>query len=215
VPILECESDGMPGFKWGEEGNCITYGAGTDRTREEALDTVRSQAAAITDGFENLEYMHKVSDETLNYTLGIVYEPNEVDLQNHFGDEEVIRKAMWNFMEKLQNKTDEQEIAMSLFDSFIKLTKGDADQVRIEISEMDMDLTKVLNDMHTDTKNIGTIVECYQAPVDFELNGEEVKKGTWLLGVVWEDEYFNKILNEERTGLSLEGKGLLQDVGGD
>ena len=162
---------------------------------------------------EKLEYIQKTSDEHLRYTLGVVYAPDEVDLQKEMADEEVIRDAMWNYMAKVQGKSEIQKIAMSLYESFIEVVKGDVDEVQIDITDMDVSLQKNLGDMHDDIdKNHGTIVECYQAPTDFELNGETIKKGTWMLGVVWSEEMFAKILSGERTGYSMGGKGIAIEV---
>jgi len=52
------------------------------------------------------------------------------------------------------------------------------------------------------------LVECYIAPVDFHLNGEEVTKGSWVIGVhvdnerIWEAVRAGKL-----TGFSLQGFG--------
>ncbi len=53
------------------------------------------------------------------------------------------------------------------------------------------------------------VVESYLAPVDFDVNGEKVRKGTWLLGIhvvddaVWQDVKAGKL-----TGLSIGGSSL-------
>ena len=211
MPVMRCQEDGVQGYKWGEEGHCYTYGQGTDRSEAEAKLAAYEQGLAIA-GEEiqsNYSYVQKSVDEHLNYTLGIVYTPDEVDLQGEYADEKVIRKAMWDYMKKVQNKSDIEKIAMSIYDSFIKVVNGEADEVRIDVSDMDVSLKKNLGDMHEDIDSShGTIVECYQAPTDFELNGEEIKKGTWLLGVVWSDEMFQKILSGERSGYSMGGRGI-------
>lgn len=61
-----------------------------------------------------------------------------------------------------------------------------------------------LGDMHaTWDAAFGDIVESYCAPTDFILGDEKISKGTWLLGVVWSEEMFQKIESGERNGLSL------------
>lgn len=162
---------------------------------------------------DNLKYVQKSSDEHLRYTLGVVYAPDEMDLQKEMADEEVIRQAMWDYMAKAQGKDEIQKIALSLYESFVEIIKGDVSEVQIDVTNMDTSLQKNLGDMHTDIdKSHGTIVECYQAPVNFELNGEEIKKGTWMLGVVWSEEMFQKILSGERTGYSMGGHGVAVEV---
>jgi len=50
------------------------------------------------------------------------------------------------------------------------------------------------------------ILESYVAPVAFELDGAQVKKGTWLLAVrVLDDELWSQIKAGELTGLSIGG----------
>jgi len=48
------------------------------------------------------------------------------------------------------------------------------------------------------------ILECFLAPIDFELNGEMVKKGTWLLAVrVIDDALWEAVKRGELTGFSI------------
>jgi DNA adenine methylase len=48
------------------------------------------------------------------------------------------------------------------------------------------------------------VVESYIAPVDFELEGKKIKKGTWLLAAkVMDDAIWNAIKNKEITGFSI------------
>lgn len=58
-----------------------------------------------------------------------------------------------------------------------------------------------------------TIVESYIAPVDFEWNGEPVKKGSWVLGVrVNDDKLWDKIVKGELTGYSMGGWASLKKI---
>lgn len=36
MPIQECSEGGEPGYKWGEEGKCYTYTAGSETSRKAA-----------------------------------------------------------------------------------------------------------------------------------------------------------------------------------
>jgi len=61
--------------------------------------------------------------------------------------------------------------------------------------------------MHKDwSDDIGDIVESYVAPADMRLGDSIVKKGTWLLGVVWSPEYWEKVKKGEITGFSMGGR---------
>lgn len=48
MPVMECEHDGLPGFKWGESGNkCFTYQPGDDEGRERARKQAEEQGRVI------------------------------------------------------------------------------------------------------------------------------------------------------------------------
>jgi hypothetical protein len=50
------------------------------------------------------------------------------------------------------------------------------------------------------------LVESYIAPVDFEINGVTIKKGTWVMVVhVSSDDVWLKVLSGEITGFSIGG----------
>lgn len=50
------------------------------------------------------------------------------------------------------------------------------------------------------------LAECYIAPVDFEMNGEPVSKGSWVMVTKVEDDaLWEKVLKGEFTGYSIGG----------
>jgi len=153
--------------------------------------------------------------EKQRYTLGVVYEPDVVDTQGDFAEAEEIEKACWNFMRKLQGKDTLTKTALMVLDEIVKAAES-GEGVRLDITDVWEHITKRgLNDMHVNTpmdENLGTIVECYVAPCDFQIGGETVRKGTWLLGVQWSPEYFAKIEAGERTGFSMEGRAVRIEV---
>lgn len=145
------------------------------------------------------------------FTLGIVYEPDEVDTQGDFAKTEDIEAACWRFMQKIQGRAPVAKMALQVVGAIVKAVQA-GDAARLDVSDVWADLAKAqerINDMHltTEWEDEPEIVECYMAPVDFELNGAPVKKGSWLLGVVWPEAYFAKIEAGERTGYSMEGRG--------
>ncbi len=154
-------------------------------------------------------------DSKQRYTLGVVYEPDVIDSQNDFSTPSEIEKACWKFMRKLQGKTSLNKSALDLLESIAKALEEDG-EVALDVTDVYDEIQKAgLNDMHVKgegDENLGDIVECYIAPVDFDLDGEEVKKGTWLMGVIWDSDYFAKIENGERTGFSMEGRGRRVEV---
>ena len=54
-----------------------------------------------------------------------------------------------------------------------------------------------------------SIVESYLAPVDFEMEGVLIKRGSWMLGVIVESDFiWNQIKEGKITGFSFEGLGV-------
>jgi len=47
MPVKECQENGKPGFKWGDEGKCYTYTPNDKTSRENARRKVEKQGVAI------------------------------------------------------------------------------------------------------------------------------------------------------------------------
>lgn len=139
------------------------------------------------------------------FSLGIVYEPGSVDTQGDFAKADDIEAAAWEFMSRLQR------LAKSASAILACALTADATGVTLDVTDVSEDIRKGagLDDEHLqigDDEDLGTIVESYIAPDDMIVNGQPVKKGSWLLGVVWSEAMFEKIKNGERVGLSLYGR---------
>ena len=113
--------------------------------------------------------------EELHYILGVVLEPEVVDLtqtEKSIGDiynEDEVRKAAHEFMRSYN---------------------GSGNDFMHDGNDRD-DLT---------------IVESYIAPVDFEINNQPVKKGTWLMStLVLNEKIWGNIKKGEITGYSIGG----------
>ncbi|PLS05142.1 XkdF-like putative serine protease domain-containing protein [Bacillus halotolerans] len=52
---------------------------------------------------------------------------------------------------------------------------------------------------------VGEVVESYVAPADFEMNGETIKKGSWVLVTKASEEVWEQIKKGEITGYSMAG----------
>lgn len=71
-----------------------------------------------------------------------------------------------------------------------------------------MESWQVMTEMHTEELEDKqfSILECYIAPVEFELNGHTIKKGTWLLMVrIVDDDIWQKIKDGELNAFSIGG----------
>lgn len=58
---------------------------------------------------------------------------------------------------------------------------------------------------HDFVAGVGEVVESYIAPADMELNGEPVKKGTWILTTKADEETWEAVKKGEFQGYSLAG----------
>jgi hypothetical protein len=57
------------------------------------------------------------------------------------------------------------------------------------------------------------VVESYLAPVDFEIDDELVKRGSWLLGIIInDDESWQAVKDEELNGFSVGGFGEREEL---
>jgi hypothetical protein len=148
------------------------------------------------------------------FTLGVVYAPDEVDAHNEYTTADEIQKACWEYNKNLINKSKVARTAELLLSSCIK-AYDENKAIRIDISELSEEITKGsvnhhLGIMHKFSgENAGEVVESYITPCDMTINNEVIKQGTWMMGVVWEPAYFEKILDGTFTGYSMGGTGLV------
>lgn len=139
------------------------------------------------------------------YTLGIVYEPDSLDTDNEFTDAAELEKACWDFMRNLQGSGEVAKAAVGML-SEIKKAIDNGDELELEIGEeFDELMKRGVNAMHTEDLEDCDVVECYIAPADMVIGDQSVKKGTWLAGIIWNDECFKKIQTGEWAGYSMGG----------
>lgn len=166
-------------------------------------DSAKRICGAIEANMHKMTVVEKSNER--KYTLGIVYEPDEIDTQDEFAKAEDIEAAAWDYMARLQYlaKTGVSLVSSALEGSNAKI------ELTPELEEIVMEVSKssALDDQHLQIDgHLGVVVESYIAPADFQIENQAVKKGSWLLGVVWSDEMFNKIKKGERTGFSMFGR---------
>lgn len=145
------------------------------------------------------------------YTLGVVYEPMAVDTQGDWATAEEIEKACWEFSRMLQGRSQLTKTALELLSAITKALNN-GDEVRLDVTDVWDDISKAggpVNDQHMfDFEGeMPDIVENYIVRADTQIGDEKVVKDSWLMGVVWPEEYYAKIERGERTGFSMEGRG--------
>ncbi|CAF1787071.1 XkdF-like putative serine protease domain-containing protein [Bacillus subtilis] len=62
-----------------------------------------------------------------------------------------------------------------------------------------------IDKQHDFQGGVGAVVESYVAPADFEMNGETIKKGSWVLVTKASEEVWEEIKKGEITGYSMAG----------
>ncbi|QWF73573.1 terminase [Bacillus subtilis] len=62
-----------------------------------------------------------------------------------------------------------------------------------------------IDKQHDFQGGVGEVVESYVAPADFEMNGEIIKKGSWVLVTKASEEVWEEIKKGEITGYSMAG----------
>lgn len=62
-----------------------------------------------------------------------------------------------------------------------------------------------IDKQHDFQEGVGEVVESYIAPANFEIGGQEIKKGSWVLVTKASDEIWKSIKNGEVTGYSMAG----------
>jgi hypothetical protein len=67
--------------------------------------------------------------------------------------------------------------------------------------------------MHEDFEPEIAVVESYVAPVDFDLGGDAISKGTWVVvAKVHDDDVWKRVQDGELTGYSIAGKAVSELV---
>jgi len=150
-------------------------------------------------------------NEMQRIVLGVVYAPDEVDLQGDFSDAPTIEKACHEFNKSIQFGGINKSLNVTIKKAMELLT-GDTEQVSIDVTDI-MNIvqkgTQAMGDQHQSwNSDVGDIIESYIMPCDCTINDMTIKKGTWMMAVQYEPQYFEKVLNGERTGFSMGGMGV-------
>ena len=91
MPVQPCQSDGLPGFRWGEAGKCFTYEPGDEAGRNEARRRAILQGIAIGEG--------ELIEERVKAARLLQHAWNE-------GDEEIAQAVVQALWEEAQDEGD-------------------------------------------------------------------------------------------------------------
>jgi cation transport regulator len=150
-----------------------------------------------------IQYVKK--DAKARYTLGIVYEPDELDTDNEFSTADEIEKAAHDFMRELQGRRGLAKAGLEIL-SKVKEAMESETEVKLEVDKPLAELAKRgVSAMHIEDLEDAEIVESFIAPTDMKIGKQAVKKGSWLAGIIWPEDVFKKIESGEWTGYSMGG----------
>lgn len=145
-------------------------------------------------------------EPALRYTLAVVYEPNTPDAEGDFATESTIRQAAWDFLAQLQHEARALSDLLAAFKDAHKHGSMELEVVTIDDDDEAIHPGVVIGDMHREWRaSMGELVESYLAPVDLQIGDETVRAGTWLVGIRWGPELWERIQRGERIGVSLGG----------
>ena len=155
-----------------------------DDIEDEELEAEKSFQAAY-------EFVIKSEDKRL--MIGPVLIPDNIDLQDDIINKEEIEKAAHGYMVKLAYRDDKD---------FLK-----------ELGFKEVDKAGERGFQHTDFSRKMAVVETFIAPVDFELNGRTITKGTWVMTMkVFDDEIWAMVKTGKITGFSIGGRSKSRPV---
>ena len=188
----------MPIGEYADFDACVMAQVAAGHSKAEAKRICGAMEAQMTK--LDMRILMKAKDK--RFVLGVVYapgSPDDTDTQGDFAKAETIEEAAWSYMQRLQKNAQ-------ALDTLLKAgLEAGADGVEFEIEE-DTKKGQALDDQHLQVdEEVGVVVESYLAPVDFDIDGEAVTKGTWLIGAILSPKMWKLVKDGERTGFSLFG----------
>lgn len=131
------------------------------------------------------EILQKNDEKRL--VTGPVLIPENVDLQDDILSADEIEKAQHGYM--------------------IKLAYRDDPDFLCELGFKEVGKAGERGFMHVDFSRKAAVVETFTAPVDFEMNGRTITKGTWVMTMkVFDDEVWALVKTGKITGFSIGGR---------
>ena len=197
IPVSDCkitatidisEKDGIKALYCGKEKKIATYLFDVDNfTMKEAKAWVKEHSK---------EKVAKSVDEVSN--LPVDDRPDKIDFEKFVPIFDISKKE------------DEHIVCGIVYEPDTEDTQGDqASEAEIRKAAYKyMEHVQKFKVMHKGAhKKAIRVLESYIAPVDFELNGNSVKKGSWVLTArVLDEDIWKQIKKGEITGFSMAGR---------
>lgn len=153
--------------------------------------TIKSSKKVEKNGDFKLAYEIISKNEDQRLITGPVLIPDNIDLQDDIINKEEIMKAAFGYMIKLAFRDDPDFLTELGF--------------RNNKSERGF--------QHVEFTRKMAVVETFLAPVDFEMNGRMIIKGTWVMTMkVFDDEVWSLVKTGKITGFSIGGRSKSRPV---
>lgn len=155
------------------------------------IKEIVDETGTLRKRFDTFAPIVKIEDEQI--VKMIVLQADEMDAQNQVVSEKEIQNAMYRWMENYRRlEVMHRDKADNLFPLEERIL-GPEDKA-----------------WKQDWEGTFSILECFQAPIDYFEEDQLVRKGSWILTLrVQDKEIWQKIKNKELTGASIGGHGAL------
>lgn len=120
------------------------------------------------------------------------------------GGGRIVKADDWSTVYCVVAEPDWHENAGQIGDSLIDDRWASADEIQ-KAAWGFMANGALINKMHSSMEPYGTVVENFIAPADFNVDGEQIRKGSWVIAIQPNDEGRAAIEAGEFTGVSIEG----------
>lgn len=111
-------------------------------------------------------------------------------------------------VEVIIDKSDEKQLVYGVvYEPDVEDAHGDymdAEDIEKAAHEF-MKVARNIDTNHDFEAGVGEVVESYIAPADFDIDGEKITKGTWLMVTKASDEVWESIKKGDITGYSMAG----------
>lgn len=182
MPVKACQLNWEPWYKWGDQGACYTYKMWDKQSRDEARAKAEKQGRTIESKVDKTE-------TTKDFKMQIIKTDNSFNT--------VLFVALVPF--EIDRNGD--------IITDVEITKTAHDFVR-NLSE------KAVNVDHEDETDLETaeFVESFIAPVDIQVGLETIPKGSWVVGIKFDDDTYKAIIDWDFVGISIEWFGKREEI---
>lgn len=161
MPVMACTSDGKSGYKYGESGHCYTYASGDEEGRKEAKRRAYVQGAAIA-----ARSGEKMEEEKGLDVADVHVATPKIKKGVEFCKLDDDRRLVYGFV---------------LVPDVMDLQGDICSKEDIEAAAHDYLVNARLIKAQHRSATDADVVESYIAPIDMNIDGTLVPKGSWMM----------------------------------